>query len=167
MGQKTSTTPRCVECRAEIPVPDDYAHGDHIKCGVCGTSHRVHRGEALRLVLADVAPLQDAERSMRGRIERLEDELIGARRSIGLGVNGLFIGIAFLIWQIAYGEQGLSVWTVVKALAIAVFFGVVLELLNYLFLAKRHRILQLTNEIEQLRHDLAEVRMKLRDAMRR
>jgi hypothetical protein len=167
MEQKASATPRCVECRTEIPVPDDYAHGDHIKCGVCGTSHRVLRGDKLRLVLADVAPLEDAIRAAQLRIERLEDELIGARRSIGLGVNGLFIGIAYLIWQIAYGAQSLSAATIIKALVIAVFCGVVLEMMNYLFLAKRQRILQLTEEIELARREIAQIRQKLRDAMRR
>ncbi len=53
---------RCVHCRADILVPDSYHHGDHVKCGQCGTRHKVSRGEreGVRLVLADVGPLRDA-----------------------------------------------------------------------------------------------------------
>ena len=32
---------RCVHCREDVTVPDHYAHGDHVKCGACGTKHKV------------------------------------------------------------------------------------------------------------------------------
>ena len=53
---------RCVHCRADILVPDSYHHGDHVKCGQCGTRHKVVRGEreGVRLVLADIGPVRDA-----------------------------------------------------------------------------------------------------------
>ena len=73
---------RCVHCRTEVSVPDTYAHGDHIKCGTCGTKHKVSRGEVMRIVLADVTPLREALRENERMVERLEDEIRGARRSL-------------------------------------------------------------------------------------
>ena len=66
---------RCVHCRTEVSVPDTYAHGDHIKCGTCGTKHKVSRGEVMRIVLADVTPLREALRENERMVERLEDEI--------------------------------------------------------------------------------------------
>jgi hypothetical protein len=166
MDPKTSVTPRCVECRTEIPVPDNYAHGDHVKCSVCGARHRVQRGDTVRLVLADIAPLKEALRAAEQRIERLDDEMRGARRSIGLGANGIFLGVLYVVWQIALRERTLTVGVIVEAALIAVVSGVLLELANHLFFAKRHRILRLSEEVEQARQDAAQIRQKLRDATR-
>jgi hypothetical protein len=167
MDQKEGGKTRCVECRTEIPVPDDYAHGDHVKCGVCGTRHKVHRGETLRLVLADTAPLKEALHTAELRIERLEDEMRGAWRSIGLGANGVLLGVLYSVWQIGLRGRALTVGFVIEVVAIAVISGAVLELINYLFLAKRNRIQYLSEEIDQARQDAAHLRQKLRDAMRR
>ena len=60
---------RCVHCRSDITVPPSYAHGDHIKCGTCATKHKVVRGDVLRLVIADVAPLREALFDNRRQIE--------------------------------------------------------------------------------------------------
>ena len=38
-------------------------------------------------------------------VERLEDEIRGARRSFGIGVNGLGIGVAYAIYQVALKER--------------------------------------------------------------
>jgi hypothetical protein len=70
--QSGSSKARCAYCRSDVSVPDAYAQGDHIKCGSCGTKHKVVRGEVLRLVLADLGPLQDALRANELHLDRLE-----------------------------------------------------------------------------------------------
>jgi hypothetical protein len=80
--QASTITPqraRCVHCRAMVTVPDSYQHGDHIKCGGCGTQHKVARGEVLRLVLADLAPLRESLSSNEILVDRLESEMRDAR----------------------------------------------------------------------------------------
>jgi hypothetical protein len=157
---------RCVNCRTEFAVPDTYAHGDHIKCGTCGTKHKVSRGEALRLVLADVAPLQEALRGNEHLIERLQDELRSARGSLGLGANGIGLGVIYLLWQLALKDQPFSRGLAIEAAGIALGAGALLELANFLFFAKRHRITRLSEEIEAAKKESALIRQKLRDATR-
>ena len=91
---------RCVSCREEIGVAARYAHGDHIKCGVCGTKHKVVRGDRLRLVIADVGPLRDTLAQNERQVERLEAELAHARASIGIGANGIGIGLIYALYQV-------------------------------------------------------------------
>jgi hypothetical protein len=158
---------RCIYCRTEVAVPASYAHGDHIKCGSCGTQHKVFRGDVLRLVIADVAPLKDALRDTEIRIERLEDELRGARASVGIGVNGLAFGVVYAIYQVGTQEMTLSTTLLWKSAAIAIVVGVPLELVNYLFLAKRRRMTQLSEEIEVLRSEARQLDQKIREASRR
>jgi hypothetical protein len=157
---------RCVNCRSEVTVPERYAHGDHIKCGTCGTQHKVLRGDVLRLVVADVAPLKDALRENERMIERLEDELRGARRSVGIGSNGLGIGVAYALWQLALQEQALDASLLIRTLLVAVVSGAALELANLLFLAKRQRIRRLTSEIDEARGDGRLIQQKIREATR-
>jgi hypothetical protein len=158
---------RCVYCRTEVVVPASYAHGDHIKCGSCGTKHKVYRGEVLRLVIADVTPLKDALRDVEVRIERLEDELRGARASIGVGVNGLAVGVVYALYQLGTQDALISTALLWKSVAIAVVVGILLELANYLFLAKRRRIMQLSDEIDVLRAEGRQLDQKIREASRR
>ena len=157
---------RCVNCRSEVTVPERYAHGDHIKCGTCGTQHKVLRGDVLRLVVADVAPLKDALRENERLVERLEDELRGARRSVGIGSNGLGIGVAYAVWQVALQEQSLDQGLLVRTLVVAVVSGVALELANLLFFAKRQRIRRLSAEIDEARGDSRAIQQKIREATR-
>ena len=89
-----------MSCREEIAVADRYAHGDHIKCGVCGTKHKVVRGDRLRLVIADVGPLRDALAQNERLVERLEAELAHARASFGIGANGFGIGLIYALYQV-------------------------------------------------------------------
>jgi hypothetical protein len=163
-----SDTPkaRCVSCRTEITVPDRYAHGDHIKCGACGTKHKVARGEVLRLVLADVAPLQEGLRANQQLIERLEHELAGARASFGIGANGFGIGVIYLIWQVALEKQPWSTGLLVQGVLLGILSGAVLELANWLFLAKRQRISRITEEIDEARAEGVRLRQLIRDAKR-
>jgi hypothetical protein len=157
---------RCVYCRVEVAVPDSYAHGDHIKCGSCGTGHKVIRQDGVRLVLADVGPLKDKLIENEKQIGRLQDELQGARRSFGIGVNGLGLGVVYLLWQFAFKERPLDTDLLLRAGAIALVSGVLLELLNYLLLAKRQQIASLTRDIEQAQAHGRELRKLIRQAER-
>jgi hypothetical protein len=157
---------RCLNCRSEVAVPDTYAHGDHIKCGACGTRHKVLRGDVLRLVLADVGPLRDALHANQQLVGRLQDELRGARASFGIGANGVGIGVAFLIWEIAFKQRTIELGLIWEAVGVAVLSGLALELANFLFLAKRRRIARLSEEIEEAREEGRRIDQKIRDASR-
>jgi hypothetical protein len=155
-----------VHCRSEIVVPESYAHGDHIKCGACGTQHKVSRGEVLRLVIADVSPIREALHENQRLLERLEDELRGARRSVGIGFNGLGFGIVYLLWQVALQDQPWSTDLLVRSAFVALGTGVGLELMNWLFLAKRQKIARLSAEIKDAREDGRELQKTIREAGR-
>jgi DNA-directed RNA polymerase subunit RPC12/RpoP len=159
---------RCMTCRADILVPDTYHHGDHVKCGQCGTRHKVTRGEreGVRLVLADVGPLRDALKANQSLIGRLEDELRGARHSIGLGANGLGIGVAYLIWQFALKDEPMSTDLLWQAVMVGVASGIFLELLNYVALAKRKAISRLSQELDEARDEGRALQQKIREASR-
>ena len=165
MDEKSAVA-QCAHCRADVAVPDSYAHGDHIRCGTCSTSHRIQRGEALRLVLADVTPLKDALQDTQQRLGRLEDELAGARGRLGIGMHGLYVGVAYLLYSVHQGEL-LSAALAFKTLAVIVVCAVVLETLNFFFLAKRQRIERLSGEIDELKREAVALRHKLREASRR
>jgi hypothetical protein len=159
---------RCVHCRSDIAVPATYTQGDFVKCGTCGTQHKVIRGagEGVRLVLADVTPLKEALRTNDALVERLEDELQGARRSFGIGVNGLGIGVAYAIYLVALKEHSLDMTLLTKAVTAMVVSGILLELLNYLFLAKRQRVKRLSAELDEARSDSEELAQKIRESSR-
>src|SRR5512145_1852695 len=153
---------RCTHCRVEVEVLAQYAHGDHIKCGACGTQHKVVRGEALRLVLADVTPLREALRSNDLMIERLEAEKRGVSGSIGIGANGVGVGIVWVVYQVALENAPLSVSLFVTAGVVAIVSGVLLEAANWLFLAKRSRIAKLAADIEAAQAESAKLRQQIR-----
>ena len=159
---------RCVHCRADILVPDTYHHGDHVKCGQCGTRHKVTRGEreGVRLVLADVGPLRDALKANQTMVGRLEDELRGARHSIGLGANGLGIGVVYLIWQVALKDQPMSAGLIWQAVMVGLAAGFALELLNYVALAKRKAIRRLSHELDEARAEARALQQKIRESSR-
>ena len=159
---------RCVFCRAEVLVPDSYHHGDHVKCGQCGTRHKVTRGEreGVRLVLADIAPLRDALHANQALIGRLEDELRGARHSIGLGANGVGIAVAYIIWQVALKDMPLSTDLLWSAAMVGVGSGIALELLNYVALAKRKQMTRISREIDEAEAEGKALQQKIRDASR-
>jgi hypothetical protein len=157
---------RCVHCRSDVLVPDSYAHGDHIKCGACGTQHKVSRGEVLRLVIADVTPLHDALRANEQMVDRLEADLRVARGSFGVGVNGLGVGVVYALWQVARNEQPWSTGLLVKGIAIAIVSGVILEAINYFFLAKRQQISRLSAEIESAEEESQRLKQQIRESTR-
>jgi hypothetical protein len=157
---------RCTNCRSDVSVPNTYANGDHIKCGVCGTQHKVVRGEGLKLVLADVEPVRQALRENERRISSLRDDLRRARASFGLGVEGLGAGVIYVVWQIAWKEHALNRPLIVEGVVVAVVFGVLLELANYLFLAKRSAITRISGEIGQLQEEGRGLEQRIREASR-
>jgi len=157
---------RCAHCRVEVEVPAHYAHGDHIKCGGCGTKHKVVRGEVLRLVLADPTPLRETLRSTEQMVERLEAERRGVSGSFGIGANGFGLGVLWIVYQVALEKEPLSSSLFIMAAVIGVLSGIGLEAANWLFLAKRHRITKLTEEIEAARTESAKLRQQIRDATR-
>jgi hypothetical protein len=156
---------RCVHCRSEISVPDSYAQGDHVKCNSCGTRHKVVRGDTLRLVIADIAPLQDALQANRTTVARLEDELLRARGSFGISANGLGIAVIYIIYQLTH-EHALNGVLFVKAGLLALVAGAVLEAANYFFFAKRAAIIRLSSEVEEARAEGRELMQRIREAKR-
>src|SRR5262245_3665424 len=106
---KDATPGRCVNCRAEVMVPNTFADGDTMQCSVCRMSLKITRGPAgLRLPIADVGPLRDEIKSIQSRIVSLESDLSRARASFGIGANGFGIGVAFVVFQVALNNQNLG-----------------------------------------------------------
>jgi hypothetical protein len=159
---------RCAECRTEISIPSTYAHGDHIKCATCGTRHKVVRSgsEAVRVVLADVGPLREALRANEIQQSRLEAELRHARASFGVGVNGIGLGVAYAIWQVGFKDRQIAIDLLWEVIGVAVLCGVLLEMANYLFLAKRKAMSRLSDELEEVEEQANTLRQKIREASR-
>jgi hypothetical protein len=157
---------RCVNCRESIVVPDQYAHGDYITCGSCGTKHKVARGEKVRLVIADPTPLRDSLAQNHRTQERAKAELSRARGSFGIGVNGLGIGLIFALYQVGWKGEPLSGNLIANALGVAIVTGLLLEAANWAFLAKRQRITRLSEELDELESEARELRQKIREATR-
>jgi hypothetical protein len=157
---------RCLHCREEISVPDRYTHGDHIKCGSCRTKHKVVRADRLRLVLADVGPLRDALGQNQQLVSRLEAELSHARASFGIGVNGVGIGVIYVLYQVGMKSAPISTNLLLNAAGIAIVTGLLLEAANWSFLAKRSAITRLARELDEARSEGNRIRQQMRDATR-
>ncbi len=157
---------RCVHCREDVSVPDHYAHGDHIKCGSCGTKHKVVRGDRLRLVLADVGPLRDALKQNQQLVGRLETELSRARWSFGIGANGIVAGVIFGLYEVGMRGAPISMNLLLNALGIAAVAGLLLEAANWSFLAKGSAITRIQRELEEAREEGERIRQQMRDATR-
>lgn len=161
-----TASPRCVMCRVEVAVSAAYEHGDQVKCGSCGTLHKVLRGERVRLVLADVGTLRESVRTAEKHVRQIEQELQTARGSMGIGVNGLGVGLAYVVWQIGLQETPWSTALLWKAGLLSLAAAVLLEVANYLFLAKRQHLTRLSHEVEAARAELLQLRQRLREAGR-
>ena len=159
---------RCVHCRSEVMVPASYADGDHIKCPSCETRHRLVRtAEGVRLVIADIGPLQDQLHMNEQRQRRLQAELAEAYASWGIGVNGFLVGLLYIVSKVALEDQIVDRAMLIYAAAISVVVGILLELANYLFLAKRKAISRLMADIAELQAESKEAQRKIRDAVAR
>jgi hypothetical protein len=156
----------CVNCREDISIPEQYAHGDHIACGTCGTKHKVVRGDRLRLVLADVTPLRDALAQNQQTINRIQAELAQARHSLGIGANGIGVGVAYAVYQVGFKDVALSMNLLWNAIGIAIIVGLLLEAANWAFLAKRQAMIRLSEELDEAQAEARQLRQKLRDATR-
>jgi hypothetical protein len=139
-----------------------------VKCATCGTRHKVVRsGEAVRLVLADIGPLKEALRANEMQQSRLEAELRHARASFGIGVpNGIGIGVAYAIWQVGFKDRQIGMGLLWEVIMVAVLSGVLLELANYFFLAKRKAMSRLAAEIEEIEAEARAIQQKIREASR-
>ena len=157
---------RCVHCREDVTVPDHYAHGDHVKCGSCGTKHKVVRTDRLRLVLADVGPLRDALGQNQQLVRRLESDLGRARASFGIGANGFVAGVIFGLYQVGMRGVPISVNLLMNALGIAVVTGLLLEAANWSFLSKRSAISRIQAELKEAREEGERIRQQMREATR-
>jgi len=157
---------RCVHCREEVAVAGQYAHGDHIKCGTCGTKHKVVRGDRLRLVLADATPLREALAQNQQHIDRLRAELAQARASFGIGANGFGIGLIYALYQVGFRGEELSSNLLANAIGVALVSGLLLEAANWSFLAKRSAITRLSAEIAEAEAEANRLRQLIRDATR-
>ena len=166
VGETGAPTVPCANCREAISVPERYAHGDHIVCGACRTQHKVVRGDRLRLVLADVAPLRDALSQNEQLVSRLEGDLARARGSYGIGFNGILFGVGFAAYQHIVKDVPMSMSLLLNALGIAIVSAALLEAANWSFLAKRSRITRISEEIEEARAEGARIRQQLREATR-
>ncbi|HEY3121743.1 MAG TPA: hypothetical protein VGL15_14045 [Vicinamibacteria bacterium] len=166
--EKTQTA-RCVNCRSDIAVPASYAHGDQVKCGTCDTRHKVvrdERSQLLRLVIADVGPLRDAVQANRALVNRLEADLASARHSFGIGVNGLGLGVLYVLAQVGLEDKPLSQTLALQAVGVALVTGMLLELTNHFLLAKRTKIARLTADLNDARTEGRQLQQKLREASR-
>lgn len=158
---------RCVHCREAVDVTDRYAHGDHIRCGACGTDHRIVRGgDRLRLVVGDVGPLRDALGHNEQLINRLEAELAHARASFGIGANGIGVAVAFAVYQLGFAGAEIGKALLWQSVGIAVVSGLLLEAANWSFLAKRSAITRLSRELAEARAETSRLRTQIRESTR-
>jgi hypothetical protein len=162
----TDERARCVHCHEDVAVGKAYAHGDHIKCGACGTNHKVVRGDRLRLVLADVGPLREALAQNQQLVNRLEAELAHARGSFGIGANGIGIGLIFALYQVGWKGAAIDASLLGNAIGIAIITGLLLELANWSFLAKRQAMIRIAAELAEARGEGARLRQVIRDSTR-
>ncbi|MEO8499351.1 MAG: hypothetical protein ABI565_00450 [Vicinamibacteria bacterium] len=158
---------RCLSCRSEVSVPDSYAEGAKIGCPSCSTQLRIVRAGGLRLVIADLQALQDSLRQIRLEIATTSRELQSARASWGIGVNGLGLGVLYVVAKVALEERPLNRELLLEAAGIALVVGVLLELANSLFLAKRKAISDLTERLKRAETEQREIQRKLRAASAR
>jgi len=117
-------------------------------------------------VLADVGPLKDALRANEMQQSRLEAELRHARASFGIGVNGMGIGVAYAIWQVGFKDGQIGMPLLWEVVTVAVLSGLLLELANYFFLAKRKAMSRLSGEIEEVEAERRSLEQKIREASR-
>ncbi|MBP6703918.1 MAG: hypothetical protein KA385_10450 [Vicinamibacteria bacterium] len=160
-------TARCISCRAEVPVPDSYEEGSQVGCPSCAVQLKIVRKGGLRLVIADVLALQDRLRETKTLIAEASRDLQRAKASWGIGVNGLGLGVLYVVARVALDERTLDRKLVLEAVVLALVVGGLLEAANYLFLAKRRAITDLTKQLQGAIADQKELQRKIRESSRR
>jgi hypothetical protein len=157
---------KCLNCRAEVQVPNTFAEGEQIDCAVCGIALKILRpGGGLRLVIADLTPFRDDVRAKQKQISELERDLAKARASFGIGANGFGLGVMYVVARVGLEEKPLTsdlIWT---GVAIALVTGIALEVANLLFLAKRREMTRLSEEITQAQAELRETQRKIKESI--
>jgi hypothetical protein len=98
------------------------------------------------------------------RLRILEADYARARASFGLGINGLLIGVLYVVAQVALEDQVIDKGMVITALLISIGVGVALEAANFLFLQKRKAMEQLSTEMDEIRKDNRELQRKIRES---
>jgi hypothetical protein len=157
---------KCLNCKAEVQVPNTFADGEQLDCAVCGIALKILRpGGGLRLVIADLTPLRDEVRAKQGQIRDLEHDLARARASFGIGANGLGLGVMYVVARVGLEEEPLTSGLIAIGVAIAVVTGIGLEVANLLFLAKRREMTRLTEEIAQAQAELRESQRKIKESL--
>ena len=169
MAAKDVTPGKCLNCRSEVLVPNTFADGDTLQCGVCGIGLKIHRtgGGGLKLVISEVSPLRDEMKVIQQRISGLESDLARARASFGIGVNGLGVGLVYLLSQVMLEDKNISRELIVNAVLIAIISGIGLELANFFFLAKRREMARLSGEIAECTKEINSIQQKIRESLRR
>ena len=99
-------------------------------------------------------------------VSRLEAELAHARASFGIGVNGIGIGVIYVLYQVGMNGAPLSTGLLWNAVGIAVVTGLLLEAANWSFLAKRSAITRVSRELDEARTEGNRIRQQLREATR-
>ena len=74
--------------------------------------------------------------------------------------------VAYVMAQIVLEERLLNQELMIEAVVVAVVAGVLLELANYFFLAKRKTMSRLSHEIAQMREEQVLLQSLIRDAER-
>jgi len=157
---------RCLSCRAEVPVPASYAEGAQVSCGQCNTQLRIVRKGGLSLVIADPLALQDMLRQTRMDLAQTTRDLQRARASWGIGVNGLGLGLLYVVAKVALEERPLNQALFMEAAGLTVVVAVLLEVANHLFLAKRKAMSQLSEQLKRLEAEQRELQRKIRASTR-
>lgn len=160
-------TARCASCRFDVSVPGSYAEGAQISCSRCSTQLRVVRQGGLRLVIADPLALRETLRQLKLDIAQANRELQQARASWGIGINGLGIGVLYVVAKVGLEERHLNQGLIVEALVLSLIVGILLELVNTLFLAKRQAISRLTEQLRLAAIEQKELERKIRESSRR
>jgi len=158
---------RCPSCHGLVPVEDRDAQGDQIICRNCNTGLKVvRRGGGIRLVFADLGPLRDELRECQQQINNLEAELARARASFGIGSLGIGLGVIYVLARVALENEAVTQELIRNGVLIAIGVGVLLELANYLFLAKRSAMTRLSRETADARKEARRLKQLIREAQR-
>jgi hypothetical protein len=162
-----SRTARCINCRGDVSVPDSYEDGAQISCGQCAAQLKIVRSGGLRLIVADPLALREMLREIKQDVARVHRELQTARASWGIGVNGFGIGLLYVIARMFLEHRQLSRDLITRAVGLSLVVGVLLEMANYLFLAKRQAISALTAQLKMATAQQKELERKIRESSRR
>lgn len=162
-----SRNARCLNCRSDVSVPDSYADGSQIDCGNCAGHLRIIRTGGLRLVIADLAPFREMLKERKLLVAETTRDLQKARASWGIGVNGLGVGVLYVVARVALEERELNQGLLIEAVVISILVGIILEVANALFLAKRQAVSRLTQQLSEALADQKDIERKIRESSRR